>query len=161
MDGIGGALDSLRRAQLEARIQELNRLISQYRNEINYCTGQIAKIDRSYDSVSGFKGVVQQSQECFSEASNGKLSVLEQVGAVSRNNTAAKKYYDGMKRVLTGTGAKIASKLYSFLLIKIGSEQSSLRNQSNNYSDTIAYYNRLIGNAQTELAQKTQELQSL
>lgn len=161
MDGVGGALDSLRRAQLEARIQELNRLISQYRNEIHYYTGQITKIDRSYESVTGFKGVVQQSQDCFSEASKGKSFALEQVGAVARNNTAAKRYYDGMKRVLTGTGAKITSKLYGFLLAKIGSEQSSLRNQSNNYSDKIAYYNRLIDNAQTELAQKTQELQRL
>ena len=161
MDELNNAFASLRRAQLEARIQELNRLITQYRNEINYYTDQITNIDRSYESLSSFKAAVQQSQECFSAASTGKSSVLEQVKAVSRNNTAAAKYYDGMKHVLTGTGAKIASKVYSLLLTKIGSEQGSLRTQSDNYSNTISYYNRLLANAQSELAQKKQELQNI
>lgn len=161
MDGLSSALDSLRRSQLEARIQELNRLILQYRSEINYYNEQLRVVDQSYESVSGFKGSVQRSQECFSEVSSAKSSVLEQVNSVSRNNTAAKKYYSGMKRVLTGTGTKIASKLYSFLLLKIRNEQASLINKSNDYAGKINYFNRMLGNAQSELAQKTQELQNL
>ena len=161
MDELSSALDSLKRLQVEARIQELNRLISQYRNKINYYNGQIEVIDRSYESVSSFRGSVQQSQDCFSEVSSAKSSVLEKVNAISRNNTAAKKYYSGMKRVLTGTGTRITTILYNFLLLKISNEQTSLKNKSNEYAGKIEYYNRLLGDAQTELAQKTQELHNL
>ena len=66
-----------------------------------------------------------------------------------------------MKRVLAGTGSKIVSKLYGFLLMKIGNEQSVLRNTSNSYSDKIEYYRKLIYKTQAEINLKEQELQSL
>lgn len=161
MDGASSAIIAMKKAQLEAQIQDLKRLISQYRDKISYYNGQIRSADKSYESVTGFKSSVQKSQESFSDVNNIKSSTLEQVNAVSTNNTVAKKYYAGMKRILSGTGSKIASKLYSFLINKIGNEQTTLRNKSNDCSEKIDYYNRLINKAQRDIELKTQELQSL
>ena len=40
-------------------------------------------------------------------------------------------------------------------------EQNALRNKSNDSSDKVAYYTRLLNNARTEYDAKIQELQSL
>lgn len=151
----------VKRAQLEMQIQELERLISQYKGQVDYYNRQIGSTDKSYESITAFKKSVQESQGSFSDINNAKSHVLEQVDAVSINNTVATKYFVGMKRVLAGTGSKIVSKLYGFLLMKIGNEQSVLRNKSNSYSDKIEYYRKLIYKTQTEINLKKQELQSL
>ena len=161
MDAASSAIIAMKKAQLEAQIQELKRLILQYRNKISYYNGQIRSADKSYESITGFKSSVQKSQESFADVNNVKSSTLEQVNAVSTNNIVAKKYYAGMKRILSGTGSKIASKLYNFLISKIGIEQTILRNKSNDYSEKVDYYNRLINKAQKEIELKTQKLQSL
>lgn len=148
-------------AQLEMQIQELERLISQYKGQVDYYNRQIGSTDKSYESITAFKKSVQESQGSFSDINNAKSHVLEQVDAVSINNTVATKYFVGMKRVLAGTGSKIVSKLYGFLLMKIGNEQSVLRNKSNSYLDKIEYYRKLIYKTQTEINLKKQELQSL
>lgn len=151
----------VKRAQLEMQIQELKRLISQYKGQIDYYNCQIGSTDKSYESITAFKKSVQESQGSFSDINNAKSHVLEQVDAVSINNIVATKYFVGMKRVLAGTGSKIVSKLYGFLLMKIGNEQSVLRNTSNSYSDKIEYYRKLIYKTQAEINLKEQELQSL
>ena len=151
----------VKRAQLEMQIQELKRLVSQYKGQIDYYNRQIGSTDKSYESITAFKKSVQESQGSFSDINNAKSHVLEQVDAVSINNTVATKYFIGMKRVLAGTGSKIVSKLYGFLLMKIGNEQSVLRNKSNSYSDKIEYYRKLIYKTQAEINLKEQELQSL
>lgn len=161
MDAMNPALVAVKRAQLEARIQELKQLIAQYNNKITYYNGQLKSADKSYESLTGFKGSVQSSQENFAGVSNVKSSALEQVNSVSTNNTVAKKYYSGMKRILSGTGAKITTKLYQLLLGKIQIEQTALRNKSNDSSDKVTYYTRLLNSAQTEYNAKVQELQSL
>lgn len=151
----------VKRAQLEMQIQELKRLVSQYKGQIDYYNRQIGSTDKSYESITAFKKSVQESQGSFSDINNAKSHVLEQVDAVSINNTVATKYFVGMKRVLAGTGSKIVSKLYGFLLMKIGNEQSVLRNKSYSYSDKIEYYRKLIYKTQAEINLKEQELQSL
>ena len=161
MDAVGSALIAMKRAQLEARIQELKKLISQYNDKINYYNRQIRSADKTYESITNFKGSVQSSQDSFAGVSNVKSNALNQVNAVSTNNTVAKKYYAGMKRILSGTGAKITTKLYQFILGRIQSEQSSLRNKSNDASDKVNYYTRLLNNAKAEYNAKVQELQSL
>lgn len=161
MDAVGSALIAMKKAQLEARIQELKKLISQYNDKINYYNRQIRSADKTYESITNFKGSVQSSQDSFAGISSVKSNALNQVNAVSTNNTVAKKYYAGMKRILSGTGAKITTKLYQFILGRIQSEQSSLRNKSNDASDKVNYYTRLLNNAKTEYNAKVQELQSL
>lgn len=161
MDAMNPALAAIKKAQIEARIQELKKLIAQYKDKISYYNGQIKSTDKAYESLTGFKGSVQSSQESFAGVSNVKSSALEQVNTVSTNNTVAKKYYAGMKRILTGTGAKITTKLYQFLLSKIQIEQTALRNKSNDSSDKVSYYTRLLNSAQTEHDAKVRELQSL
>lgn len=161
MDAINPALVAIKRAKLETRIQELKQLIAQYNNKINYYNGQIKSADKSYESLTSFKRSVQSSQESFAGVSDVKSSTLEQVNSVSTNNTVAKKYYTGMKSILSGTGARITTKLYQFLLGKIQVEQNALRNKSNDSSDKVEHYTRLRNNAQTEYNAKVQELQSL
>ena len=162
MDAVGSEIIvGMKKRQLEQRIQELKLLISQYRSKVNCYDRQMKSADKSYDSITRFKGSVQQSQESFSGANNIKSKALEQVSAVSTNNIVAKKYYAGMKRVLTGTGSRIVSKLYNYLLSKIKSEQTALKNKSNECMEKIYYYNKLINNAQAEINLITQELQSL
>lgn len=161
MDAMNPALVALKKAQLEARIQELKKLITQYNSKISYYNGQIKSTDKSYESLTGFKRSVQSSQENFAGVSDVKSAALEQVNSVSTNNIVAKKYYAGMKRILSGTGSKITTKLYQFLLGKIQIEQTVLRNKSNDSSDKVTYYIRLLNSAQTEYEAKIQELQSL
>lgn len=161
MDGASLAIIAIKKAQLEARIQELKQLICQYNEKINYYNRQINSADKSYESITNFKGSVQSSQESFAGVSNVKSNAIEQVNSVSTNNTVAKKYYAGMKRILTGTGARITTKLYQFILGRIQSEQRSLLNKSNDSSDKVNYYTRLLNNAKAEYNAKVQELQSL
>lgn len=161
MDVINTALVAMKKEQLEVRIQELKQLIAQYNDKISYYNGQISTADKAYDSISTFKRSVQSSQESFAGVSSIKSTALEQVNSVSKNNTVAKKYYSGMKRILSGTGARITTTIYQLLLGKIQIEQNALKNKSNDASDKVAYYTQLLSDARSEYNAKVQELQSL
>lgn len=161
MDATSPAIVAIKKAQLETRIHELKQLMLQYNNKISYYNGQIKSADKSYESITRFKRSVQSSHEDFADISKGKTSALEQVNLVSTNNIVAKRYYSGMKCILLGTGAKITTKLYQFLLSKIQIEQTALRNKANDSSDQVTYYTRLLNSAQTEYNAKVQELRSL
>lgn len=160
MDLVGAAADE-RRAQLEAEIGTLYTNISNYRGKISYYNDLIKKADGEYESLVDFKASVQRNQESFSDVNQTKSAALDRVNAVSRNSIVAKRYHDGMKKVLSETGSKITKELYSYLFTKIANEQRSLRNRSDEYYGQVDKYTRAIAVAQRQIAEKTQELQSL
>ncbi|MCR4615409.1 MAG: hypothetical protein K5756_04595 [Clostridiales bacterium] len=146
---------------LKNRIQNLKCLMNQYRKNIDYYTKCKNNEDESYKAIIRFKTSLQTSQASFSNASKSKSSALEQVQSVAINNVVARNYYQGMVKVLNGTGRKIITFIFHVLLDRTEREQTFLKSKSQDYEEKINSNLRLLENAQREYKTKVQELEKL
>ena len=154
-------LDTVKQNQLKVKICEIDTLVSGYNLQINYCNRKIAEAEQAYNSLVNYKASVQSSQESFFSSKGSKATVVQQVKSISNNNTVAKKYSDGMERVLSGPGSRIANGLYSVLLQSVNDELNRLRNSISHYEQQINHYNSLIDDAQRTRSDTVNELEKM
>lgn len=151
-------IDIFRNAQLEAkkreldeRIVELKSLIAQYEEKINEYNRQIYNNESENDSLNHMRKTVEMYREEYAIGKANKENAMEQVLAVSQNNVVAKEYYQGMKKVLSGLGTKIATEVFETLLNRLRNEIDRSASNVNNAREKVNYYRRLKESAQIEL----------
>jgi hypothetical protein len=104
---------------------------------------KMSKAENAYESLRLFKPVVEKSQGNFNTINSKKGTILDDVKAVKNCRTATK-YYEGMKSVLNGIGAKIVGIAYVTVLLSIGSKLQSYLNTINGCDADIKSYEREI-----------------
>ena len=108
----------------DAQIQKNNcqSSIDKYKNKIR-------EYEKLYDSLNQFKNDVSYSQECFSSINSSKKKILEDISNVSNDCETAKKYADGMKKVVNGIGVAYVNVTYLALLWSVESKLKYYINQ--------------------------------
>ncbi len=125
-------------------ISVLQRKRQEYVNRIVNNRNKIRSCERSHESLSDFKAIVERSQEDFYEVNSGKSVILSEVDLIKQNSRIAQNYYTGMQNIFNGIGSKIIGVVYSVLLSTISIRLKNYVNTVNDCDDDIAYYERKI-----------------
>ena len=152
---------AIKKRSLEEKSNELKKLIDEYNEKIDNYNQKIIKADKAYESLTKFKLLVTRSRTDFSILYKIGPKSLEKRLSVSNNNTVAREYYNGMQRILSGTGANISNFLYQAILDSIQSEMDSIKNTSEDYLDKIDCYKRLLNEVEKEYEAVIRELNNL
>lgn len=127
-----------------ATLEQINARIGSCEGQIDEYNIRIRRAEKDYEDLLRFKSVVQKSQGDFNSSNSKKILALEKVKNISKYNNIAKKYYESMKKSLSETGSKVLGIAYVFLLNKISSELTTIRNKIASYENSINSCNRRI-----------------
>ena len=122
-------------------IPNLERQKSKSQEEIRKCQASIQKNEKAYEALRQFKQVVENSRGSFNTINSNKITLLADIQSI-KNCKTAQKYYQGMKKVLSGIGVKIVGLAYGALLFSIAAKLNSYVNMIRQSENTMRSHER-------------------
>lgn len=106
---------------------ELEKAKNSIENQIGSVINEINKLEEKYEALRNFKNSLSNSQSEFSRINTAKKSPLTKLDYYSKNNSAIKKYKNGMTNTLDGIGAKVVKAMFFGLSIMISAEMTACK----------------------------------
>ncbi|MBE6817547.1 MAG: hypothetical protein E7517_00105 [Ruminococcaceae bacterium] len=137
---------------------ELGAKVGTIQGKIDLEKAELLRLEQSYNSLLRLQTDVQRQCSDFSQANKEKEGALNQVKAISSDNTVAKKYYSGMKKLLSGTGNRITGFVFAILLEKIRIELLLIRNRITHCEDSIIHAQKDLDKAKDNYRKEKEKM---
>lgn len=126
-------------------------------DEIKRNKSSIKEYSDAHKSLTYFKQKVYDYQTVFSSGNKGQDRALEQVLQISQNCDPAKKYYVGMKRLISRMGGKIVDVLLEKLMNSAQNSMSGYVNKISQLEGENERYTQKIEELKRDLKIKEME----
>ncbi len=135
---------------LQAQRQSYVRQTEEARDEI-------ARYERSYESLSNFKTTVTQSQEEFQSIRTEKMKTLAQLEEVKKNCLTVQRYHSGMQEILSGSVSGGIGAVYAVMQLQIELKLKQYLQKIHSCERHIASYGREIDHIDRQLESAERE----